>query len=209
MHYICFLSIGLPVNFPLLETELGGFVQSQNTQDSYGWVSIGIHWLMALLMFAMFGLGLYMVDLTYVDEWYRAAPTLHIGAGILLFLLLFIRLFWRLTNPAPKIYGQTFEKVIGLMVHRLHYVLMFALMLSGYLIITADGRAVQVFTWFEMPALFPAEKGREELAGSIHEYFAWGFIGFVGLHAAAALKHHWIDKDRTLLRMLGIKGKQQ
>ncbi len=163
---------------------------------------------MALLIFAMFGLGLYMVDLTYVDEWYRTAPTIHIGVGMLLFLLLFIRFSWRLTNVVPETYGKDFEKMVGLLVHRLHYVLMFVLMVSGYLIITADGRAVQVFTWFEVPALFAAEKGREEVAGFVHMILAWAFMGFVALHIAAALKHHFIDKDRTLLRMLGIKSER-
>ncbi|MDQ7004650.1 MAG: cytochrome b [Ghiorsea sp.] len=168
-------------------------------------MSIGIHWLMALAIFGMFGLGLYMVELTYVDEWYRAAPNLHISAGILLLFILFFRLFWRLINPLPELYGNSFEQFVGLFVHRLHYVFMFFLMVSGYLIVTADGRAIDVFNWFEVPAIFAAEKGREETAGLIHFYLAWAFIGFIALHAAAALKHHLIDKDRTLLRMLGIK----
>lgn len=168
-----------------------------------------MHWLMALLLFSMFGLGIYMVELTYVDVWYKAAPELHKSIGMLLLLMLVMRLGWRLYNPLPVIFGANFERVIALFVHRLHYVFMFAIMVSGYLMITADGRGIMVFTWFEVPAFFPAEKGREEVTGFIHMILAWAYMGFVGLHAAAALKHHFVDQDRTLLRMLGIKEKKE
>lgn len=181
----------------------------KNTENRYGWVSIGIHWLMALVIFGMFGLGLYMVDLTYLHEHYKLAPDIHRSVGILLLLLLIFRLVWRVANVVPEIMGENWEKLIALWVHRGHYLFMFALMISGYLISTADGRAIDVFNWFEMPALLPAEKGREEVAGFIHMLLAWGFMGYVAMHAAAALKHHFIDKDVTLLRMIGIVKKEE
>ena len=181
----------------------------KNTGNQYGLVSIVFHWLMALLVFGMFALGLYMVDLTYVDAWYKAAPALHMSVGVMLFMLLIFRLLWRLSNPVPEIYGQPFEKIVGLLVHRLHYVFMFSLMLSGYLMVTADGRGIEVFSWFEVPALWIVDKENEVLLGKTHLVLAWMFMGFVALHSAAALKHHFMDKDRTLLRMLGIKGNPQ
>ncbi len=180
-------------------------MRATNTTQAYGWVSIGTHWLMAVLIFGMFGLGVYMVDLSYMHPWYKTAPKLHISVGMLLLALLLFRLVWRVGNPVPRPFGKGLEPVVALWVHRLHYVWMFALMLSGYLIVTAHGRGVEVFGWFEVPALFPTDKGREAVAGQVHKYLAWGFMGFVALHAAAALKHHVVDKDSTLLRMLGIK----
>ncbi len=181
----------------------------KNTSHSYGLVSIVLHWFMALVIIGMFALGLYMVNLTYVDVWYKSAPELHKSVGLLLLLLLLFRFGWRLSNALPTIFGTGFEKVIALLVHRMHYIFMFALMVSGYLISTADGRGIEFFGWFEVPALLPAEKGREDTAGFIHMLLAWGFMAFVGLHASAALKHHFIDKDRTLLRMLGITKKEE
>ncbi|MDX8388036.1 MAG: cytochrome b [Ghiorsea sp.] len=181
----------------------------RNTPEIYGWVSIVIHWFMALLIIGMFALGLYMVELTYVDAWYKSAPELHKSVGLILLFLLVFRLVWRLTNTLPVIFGEGFEKVIALLVHRMHYVFMFALMISGYLISTSDGRGIEVFTWFEVPAVLPAEKGREETAGFVHMLLAWAFMGFVVLHASAALKHHFIDKDKTLLRMLGMNKKKE
>ena len=180
----------------------------KNTRSQYGVISIVIHWLMALLVFAMFGLGLYMVELTYVDAWYKAAPALHISVGVILMLLFIVRLLWRLSNPVPEIYGQPFEKVAGLMVHRLHYLFMFVLMLSGYLMVTADGRGIAVFTWFEVPALWNIEQTSAVFLGKAHRVLAWAFMGFVALHTAAAFKHHFLDKDRTLLRMLGISSSE-
>jgi len=178
-------------------------MQLRNTPDKYGWISIGVHWLMALVVFGMFGLGLYMSDLTYVDAWYKAAPKLHMGIGILLFSALLLRLFWRFINPRPQIYGQDFEKKMGLLVQRTHYVLLFVLMVAGYLTATADGRGIEVFSWFEVPAVLAAEKGREDIAGTVHMLLAWAVMVLVALHAGAALKHHFIEKDATLLRMLG------
>ncbi|MDQ6989756.1 MAG: cytochrome b [Mariprofundaceae bacterium] len=176
----------------------------RNNTQHYGWLSIIIHWSMALLIFAMFALGWLMVELNYGDIWYHKAPWIHQSVGILLFFLLIFRLFWRLINPLPALYGATWEKNIGLWVHKSHYVWMLAVICSGYLISTADGRGIEVFTWFEVPALLAAEKGRESVAGWWHMLLAWCFMGFVLLHASAAFKHHFIDKDNTLLRMLGI-----
>ncbi|MDX8382431.1 MAG: cytochrome b [Ghiorsea sp.] len=180
-------------------------MQLKNTTQVYGWVSIGIHWLMAVSLLGLFALGAYMVELTYLDAWYHPAPHWHKSVGMLMLLLLLFRLVWRISNPLPHILGSGFEKIIALLVHRMHYVFMLTVMLSGYLIVTADGRGIEIFNWFEIPAIFAAEKGREELAGLVHMLSAWGFMAFIVLHAGAALKHHFIDSDNTLIRMLGIK----
>jgi len=76
-------------------------------------------------------------------------------------------------------------------------------MLSGYLISTADGRPISVFGWFEVPALLTSIPNQEDVAGLVHEYLAWGLVILAGLHGLAALKHHFIDRDPTLLRMFG------
>jgi cytochrome b561 len=76
-------------------------------------------------------------------------------------------------------------------------------MFSGYLISTADGRAVDVFDWFSIPATIHGYDNQEDIAGLVHLVLAISLISLVTLHAAAALKHHFIDRDRTLLRMSG------
>ena len=181
----------------------------RNTSTSYGLVSIALHWLMALALFGMFALGYWMTTLTYYDRWYHDAPEIHKGIGILLLLLLIFRVLWRMITTRPKLMGAWWEQIVSLGVHRLHYVLMFTVVISGYLIPTAEGVGIDVFGLFTMPATFTFDKQQADLVGKIHWAAAWALIGLAGLHAAAALKHHWIDKDMTLLRMLGKSKKNQ
>ena len=76
-------------------------------------------------------------------------------------------------------------------------------MIAGYLISTADGVGISVLGWFEVPALVSGLPDQADVAGQIHFYLAWALVIFSGLHALAALKHHFIDRDATLKRMLG------
>lgn len=176
----------------------------RNTKQTYGWVAIVIHWLVALSVFALFGLGLFMVDLNYYSSWYQTAPMIHKSVGILLFMLMLFRLIWRMLNPHPESPAnhKAWERQGAKVGHWLLYALLFCLMISGYLISTADGRAIVVFEWFEVPATITGIAQQEEAAGDIHEILAWALIVLAAGHAFAALKHHFIDKDNTLVRML-------
>lgn len=177
----------------------------KNTQESYGRLAIALHWLMALGIFGMFGLGLYMVELTYYDAWYKGSLDLHKSVGIILLSLLCVRFIWRQTTVTPdELPGPRWQQVTASLIHRLLYLVMLTLMVSGYLISTADGRAIEVFGIVQVPALPWSVDNQEDIAGEVHEYLAWGLIGIVLLHACAALKHHWIDKDESLKRMLRV-----
>ena len=77
-------------------------------------------------------------------------------------------------------------------------------MVSGYLITSADGSAVEVFNWFVVPSITGDQKGLEDIAGDIHEIATWAIIILAGIHALAAIKHHLLDRDDTLRRMLGM-----
>ncbi len=175
----------------------------RNTSTSYGLVAILLHWSMAFLIFGMFGLGLWMVELEYYDSWYHDAPYIHKAVGMLLLFLLIFRFGWRLSNARPNLMGETWEKFVALLVHRSHYLLLFGITISGYLIPTAEGVGIDVFGWFTVPASFSFSRQEADLIGLIHLYVAWAVVGLAATHAAAALKHHCIDKDMTLLRMFG------
>ncbi|HDP89272.1 MAG TPA: cytochrome b [Thioalkalivibrio sp.] len=177
-------------------------MQWRNTPDGYGLVAIFLHWLVALAVIGLFVLGLWMVDLGYYDNWYRTAPFIHKSVGILLFMVVALRLLWRLTNPKPSPIGKPAERRLAQLVHLVLYGLLFAIMIAGYLISTADGRPIEVFGWFEVPATITGITNQEDIAGVVHLWLAWGLIGLVVLHALAALKHHFLNKDRTLRRML-------
>ncbi|MCE2571032.1 cytochrome b [Motilimonas eburnea] len=176
----------------------------KNSQHGYGLITIGLHWLSALAVYGLFALGFWMVDLSYYSEWYQTAPMLHKSIGLCLFTLVLFRLIWRFINPAPKALDShsQWEQVAAKLGHSLLYLMLFTLMLSGYLISTADGRPISVFGWFDVPAVISGLPQQEEIAGDIHELVAWALVIFSLAHAMAALKHHFIDKDSTLSRML-------
>lgn len=176
----------------------------RNTESGYGIVSIVLHWLVAAAVVGLFVLGLWMVELGYYDPWYRRGPELHKSIGVLLFAVVVLRLLWRWFNPRPRpMPGHApWERRLAGLAHVLLYLLLFAVMIAGYLISTADGRPVEVFGWFSVPATLQGLEGQEDLAGDVHLALAVGLIVLAGLHAAAALKHHFIDRDQTLRRML-------
>ncbi|WP_407293149.1 cytochrome b [Stutzerimonas zhaodongensis] len=180
-------------------------MQWRNSSSNYGLVSITMHWLVAVAVVGLFALGYWMVGLTYYSSWYRTAPDIHKSIGLLLLALMILRVTWRFLNsgPAPLATHGRLTRLATKAGHGTLYLGLFAVMISGYLISTADGRSISVFGWFEVPALITSIPNQEDLAGLIHEYFAWGLVIFSGLHALAALKHHFIDRDPTLKRMFG------
>lgn len=177
----------------------------RNTTSSYGAVAVLLHWLVALVVFSLFGLGLWMVELSYYDPWYRRAPDIHKSIGILLFATVLLRLLWRLLNPHPRplVTHSPLERRAATAAHLLLYLLLFVVMASGYLISTADGKPIEVFGLFAVPATLTAIENQEDIAGDVHYVLAITLIALVALHAAAALKHHFIDRDGTLARITG------
>lgn len=185
-------------------------MQVRNTASRFGVVTIGIHWLVAVAVFGLFGLGYWMVDLSYYDDWYRTGPDIHRSIGILLLMVMVLRLAWRFINPVPRPLPNhsRFEVLAAHGAHLLLYVLVFVAMISGYLISTADGSSISVFNWFEVPSVTGRIKGMEDTAGLIHYWATWALVVLAGLHGLAAIKHHLIDRDDTLRRMLGTVRRQ-
>ncbi|OAN13118.1 cytochrome b [Photobacterium jeanii] len=170
---------------------------------SYDPVSITIHWVTALTVIGLFALGLWMVDLNYYSQWYKPAPHWHKSIGLCLAALTLFRLLWKSFANHPPIEGAQWEKVGAKFAHGVIYLMLFGLFISGYLISTADGRAIEIFDWFAIPALGELFPNQSDIAGEVHYYLAFGLIGLSILHALAALKHHFINKDNTLRKMLG------
>lgn len=170
----------------------------------YGWTSIILHWLVALIVVGLFASGFWMVDLSYYSSWYKTAPFWHKSVGVLLFLLMGYRVLWRLLNgtvAAVATHSQT-ERRLSHWVHISFYLLIFLIMCSGYLISTADGRSIEVFGLFDLPSVGQLFAEQSDRAGLVHQYAAYALISLAVLHAMAAIKHHIFDKDDTLKRML-------
>jgi len=175
----------------------------RNTRNSYGLVAVVLHWGLALPIIGLFFLGEYMVDLDYYDPWYIKAPDLHRSLGVIVAGLMLYRFFWRVTNLRPAVIGQPWERRTAALVHRVFYLLIAGIAVSGYLITTADGQGVPVFNWFEIPAAFDRIENQADIAGAVHEWLTYILIALVVLHTLAALKHHFINHDATLRRMFG------
>jgi len=177
-----------------------------NTRDYWGRITITIHWLTAFIVFGLFSLGLWMVELDYYDAWYHKGPDLHKSIGILLLVLTLIRLAWHRINhrPAPLASHTPKDQLLVTVTHSLIYFLLMTAMLSGYFMSTADGHAVEVFNWFQIPATLHGIDNQEDIAGVVHLWLAVSLIGLAVLHTIAAIKHHFFDQDQTLKRMLGL-----
>jgi len=176
----------------------------KNTKQQFGLITKTFHWLSALTIFGLFALGYWMVDLDYYSEWYQTAPHWHESIGILLLIVTIARLIWRSLNTKPAAIESHSIAVqrSSYTAHVILYIMLFLMMFSGYLIPTADDRLIAVFTWFDVPSLGELFADQEDVAGIIHKYGAYSIMAVAIVHALAALKHHFIDKDATLKRML-------
>ncbi|POT57755.1 cytochrome B [Citrobacter amalonaticus] len=180
-------------------------MQFLNTPQRYGIISATLHWLMAVVIYGMFALGLWMVTLSYYDGWYHQAPELHKSIGILLMMGLVIRVIWRAISPPPPALTSysRLTRIGAALGHIALYLLLFAIVISGYLISTANGKPISVFGWFDVPATLADAGAQADLAGNLHLWLAWTVVIVSVLHGLMAVKHHFIDKDDTLNRMSG------
>ena len=174
-----------------------------NKGDHFGWPSIIMHWLSAVLVAVLFGLGLYMVELTYYDPLYRILPEWHKVLGLVLAFITLVRLFWLLPAGLPEALPDSrLVHVLAKLVHLLMYLALLLLPVSGYLITTADGAALSLFGALSIPALVEPTAQQAELLGDIHRWLAYFLVAAAVFHGGAAIAHHFVFKDTTLVRML-------
>ncbi len=174
----------------------------KNTNEHFGVVAITLHWVMALLLIGLVALGLYMTSLPNnmlklkLYGW-------HKEYGFLVLMLVMLRIVWRLKNILPSYASlTTFERYASRIVHWLFYVFMFALPITGWVITSAAGLPVSFFGLFIIPTLIAPNNETLELFESIHKWLAYALIAAFTLHVLGALKHHFINKDDILKRML-------
>lgn len=178
----------------------------ENTQHHYGAVAALFHWIMAILVIALAGLGLYMVRLPDVG-FNKEKITLilyHKQFGVLVLGLLALRLGWRLSNRIPRLVETLpdWQKIAARFVHLCFYALMIALPVTGWLMSSAAGIPVSVFELFTLPDLVPFDEFLFKELIEVHKWLGYVLIAFIGVHIGAALRHHFMLKDDTLRRML-------
>ncbi len=169
----------------------------------YAATAIALHWLTALLIAVTFPLGLYMHGLA-LSPFKLQLVSYHKWLGVTIFLLALARLAWRLGHAPPPLPDTipAWQQRAAQGLHHLLYVLLLAIPLSGWLMSSAKGVPVVYLGLVQLPDLVGKDKALGEMLEEVHEMLNFGLLGLVGMHVAAALKHHFIDKDTTLLRML-------
>ena len=177
----------------------------RNSDKEFGVVSKLLHWSMAILLTGLFAVGLYMTELDYYDPLYHSLPWWHKSFGLLTMFLLLVRLAWKFGNSAPEALKthKKWEVSLAHLIQKVFYLMIILIGISGYFISTAKGKGIEFFKAFEVPAIFASiEEEQADLIGEAHEVMAILLAILVMLHAFAAFKHHLIDKDETLKRMV-------
>ena len=174
----------------------------------YTATAIALHWLIALLLIGLFCVGLYMHDLP-LSPWKLRIYSWHKWAGVSAFLLLIVRATWRLTHRPPPL-PASMSRPLQLAAHTGHallYLLMLLIPLSGWLMSSAKGFPVVYFGVLPLPDLVDKNKELGELLVAIHQALNYLLAAVVVGHAGAAVKHHVLDKDDVLTRMLPLRAR--
>jgi cytochrome b561 len=171
--------------------------------ERYTPAAIALHWLVAILILANLALGLYTVDMPLSPQKLRNF-SFHKWIGVTVFLLAAARLVWRLGHPAPALPAAMppWERNAAHATHVLLYVLFFAAPLTGWLSSSAQGFQTVYLGVVPIPDLLSKDKGLADALKLTHRSINYTMAGVIVLHVAAALKHHFVDRDDVLRRML-------
>lgn len=175
----------------------------RNTQESYGLIAKILHWLIAVIMIGLIGVGWYMVKLSDEDILYWRLLDLHEAVGLSLFILLPLKAVWMVVSPNPK-YLPTqaaWERRVAAVVRWLFIVAILVIPLSGFLFVASNGEAVRLYHLITIPDIGGLAQGAREWLSDVHYYVSYGCAALIAIHILAALKHHFIDANASLRRI--------
>lgn len=181
----------------------------RNSDQSWGAVAQFFHWTVALGVIGLAVVGLLMQELP-------ASPTkikiyaLHKSIGMTVLALVVLRLVWRLFDrrPAYPPAMPGWQRLLASLTHGGLYLLMLAMPISGWLYNSASNFALRWFNLFSIPPLTGPDPQLKALAHDLHGYGFYLLALLFAAHLGAALKHHYLDRDDTLRRMLPFAGKE-
>ncbi len=174
----------------------------RNSATQWGSLSKTFHWLIVLLLIGQGILGLVMGD--FPRETRMELTGLHKSIGVTILILAVARVLWLLVagRPAPAPGVTPLQHKLAMAGHLLLYVLLFALPITGWLMVSYGGRPVEWFGLFQLPALVGENHDLHEQLEGVHELLFWALTLVAVGHAGAAIYHHVFQRDSTLARML-------
>ncbi len=178
----------------------------RNTTRSWGSVTKSLHWLIVLLIIVQWAVVQYAGSLPLSA---KGPPlNLHKSIGMTILALAIVRLVWRVSNPVPSLAGlaKGWEHTLARISHVLLYALLLAMPLTGWLMSSARNFPVSWFGQFQFPDLVSPSRPLYERLHDLHETLFAVLVVVAMLHVAGALKHHFIDRNEVLRRMLPFGG---
>ncbi|MGN5479960.1 cytochrome b [Cupriavidus basilensis] len=179
-------------------------MRSNANATGYGATAISLHWIVALLIFAAFGLGLYMTGIPGLTPTKLKLFSWHKWLGVTVFGIAVVRVLWRATHAAPPVAAgtPTWQAKVAAAAHHLLYALIIVVPITGYLYSLAAGVPVVYLGMWKMPVLIEKNDEIKEVFKVAHIWLNYLMATVVTVHAAAAVKRQVVDRDGTLGRML-------
>lgn len=176
------------------------------TMESYTITAVVLHWVSAALIISAIPLGVYMHELAF-SPFKLKLYSYHKWIGVTVFMLALLRLAWRSFHPSPALPANmpSWEKKAAKAAHAVLYALMITIPAAGWLMSSAHGFQTVYLGVLPIPDLVGKDKELAEFLENAHALLNFALMAFVLTHAGAAFKHHFIDKDEVLKRMLGFR----
>jgi cytochrome b561 len=184
-------------------------MNTTNAPTRYSRTAIALHWILAISLIAIFGVGLYMADLPFSPQRLKLYNW-HKWAGVTILMLSVVRVLWRLAHRPPALPAKiaaampVWQQMAYHATHGALYALFFIVPLVGWAYSSAAGFPIVLFGVLPLPDFVSADKALAELIKPWHEITAFALAALAAMHIAAALKHHWIDRDGLMQRMVPL-----
>ncbi len=177
----------------------------------YDTLSIAIHWITTILFLGLCAVGIMMANGVFEPPLRYQVYNLHKSIGVTILGLTLFRIVWRFIKPAPALPNtiKPRDKFAAHTAHKLLYLALIAIPLSGWLMSNAFGFGAPFFDFFTLPALIEKNPSLGKIFSSAHTFGAFAALALIGVHALAALYHHYKERDVVLWRMLPLLKQPQ
>ncbi|MCA0200621.1 MAG: cytochrome b [Proteobacteria bacterium] len=176
---------------------------AETSATRYGGIAVALHWIIAVCLLVSIILGLIIGDVEESASTERVLA-IHKSVGITIFVLMLVRLAWRLTHRTPPLPASmpTYQRALAALTHALLYLTLLVMPLVGYVAVAARGRETQFFGLFDVPQMAPLSRMLSQNATMVHVYGQYVIYALLAAHIGAAFFHHFVLRDDVLARML-------